>query len=370
MKKLFYLLFMFIGLVLTSCEPMEDIHDEIDAEIEGRIAGSVDPYTLTEDDYKEILDLGFANFGSVEEAKELVPVVLNEVFPSFGEGSSVEVLFDIYAPKRDEKDLIVYEAASEDYVTYGNNKYPNFDRMSEVFELVEDKFGDVANRTLVSLTYDFYDGSVETRNDGFLLVDGDWIYVSGFTEDEYNAMGESYPNFSNEDEAEAKIPVFLTEKFKYEPEEEGTIVPVMYKLYTDDIYDLDEDEDTDENKTYSFVKYFIFNGTNWVVYNDLVTESLKFGHDGTNWVPDSTIVYTLTQEDYASVGNGQYGNFDYWNGDDIAAAHSKIITILEAKFPDAEVGQKFLITYKGYNGSTNNYTQRFVVNDSGEIVKE
>ena len=35
MKKLFYLLMMFLGLAFTSCEPMEDIHEEVDAEIEG-----------------------------------------------------------------------------------------------------------------------------------------------------------------------------------------------------------------------------------------------------------------------------------------------------------------------------------------------
>ncbi len=367
MKKTFYLLFMFIGLVFTSCEPMEDIHDDIDAEIEGRVAGT-STYTLTEDDYKKTLDLSFANFNDVDQAKELVPTVLEEVFPSFGAESSVNVTFDIYAPKRDEKSLIVYEATTEDYAAYGDDTYPNFDRMWQVFDLIEDKFADVPNRTLVSLTYDYYEGGTTERNDGFLLVDGEWIYVLGFTDDQYNAMGESYDNFSSEDEAEAKIPVFLAEMMKYEPAEEGTIVPIMYKIYGDDVYDIDGDGNTDESKTTSFVKYFIFDGANWVVYNNLLSQTLQFGHDGDKWVPDNTIAYTLTAEDYELVGNGKYKNFDYWDAEDIAAAHGKIVTILETRFPNAEVGQKFAVSYLGYNGSTNTYTAKFIVNESGEIV--
>ena len=39
--------------------------------------------------------------------------------------------------------------------------------------------------------------------------------ATGFTAEEYATMGEGYSNFSSEDEALAKIPVFLLEKFRY-----------------------------------------------------------------------------------------------------------------------------------------------------------
>lgn len=387
MKKTFYLLFMFFGLVLTSCEPMEDIHDEIDSDIEGRVAGTIESYTLTEDDYKKTLDFNFATFNSVEDAKQMIPVVLNEVFPSLGAESSVNVTYHLYAPKRDEKNLIVYEATAEDYATYGDDTYPNFDRMWQVFDLVEDKFGDVANRTLVSLTYDFFDGGVEERNDGFLLVDGEWIYAFGFTEDEYATMGENYPNFSSEDEAEAKIPIFLEEKFKYEHEEEGAIVPVMYKLYTDDIYDLDGDEDTDENKTYSFVKYFIFNGSTWEVYNNVLVQSLQFGHDGENWVPDNTIRYSLTKVDFGVIGNAlidkypgpadnaaYFGSFDvrktsdnYWSDEMLLEAFN---IFLDHIAPNAEIGQKYVLSYAVYNGATVTMQIKLIKTEAGWVVNE
>ena len=387
MKKTFYLLFMFLGLVFTSCEPMDDIHNEIDAEIEGKVAGTIDSYTLTEDDYKEILGLDFTTFNTVEDAKELIPVVLNDVFPSLGAESSVNVNYNLYAPKRDEKNLIVYEATDADYATYGDDTFPNFDEMEQVFALIEGEFGDVENRTLVSLTYDFYDGGVQERNDGFLLVDGEWIFVSGFTDDEYETMGEGYDNFSNEDEAESKIPIFLEEKFKYEPEEEGAVVPVMYKLYTDDIYDLDGDEDTEENKTYSFVKYFIFDGSNWEVYNNVLVQSLQFGHDGTNWVPDNTIRYSLTKADFGLIGNALidkypgpgdnaafFGSFDvrkssdnYWSDEMLLEAFNLFLNKIA---PNAEIGQKYVLSYAVYNGATVTMETKLIKTEAGWVINE
>ena len=83
MKKTVYLLMAFIGIALTSCEPMEDIHNQIDAQIEGAAAGSVD-FTLTEDNYKKDLGLNYANFNSVADAKELIPGLLSDLYPSLG----------------------------------------------------------------------------------------------------------------------------------------------------------------------------------------------------------------------------------------------------------------------------------------------
>lgn len=388
MKKTFYLLLMFTGLVFTSCEPMEDIHNEIDADIEGKVTGTIDSYTLTEDDYKKTLDLRFATFNSVEDAKQMIPVVLNDVFPSLGAESTVNVIYDLYAPKRDEKSLVLYEATSEDYVTYGNNKFPNFDRMSEVFELVEDKFGDVENRTLVSLSYEFYNGNfVEERNDGFLLVDGEWVYAFGFTEDEYAVMGESFPNFTSEDEAEAKIPIFLQDKFKYEPKDKGSIVPVMYKLYTTDVDDLDGDGKTDDRATYSFVKYFIFNGVSWEVYNNVLTQSLQFGHDGNTWVPDNTIRYSLTKADFGVIGGALidkypgpadnaafFGSFDvrktssnYWSDEMLLEAFNVFLNHIA---PNAEIGQKYVLRYAVYNGATVTMETKLIKTEAGWVINE
>ena len=52
-------------------------------------------------------------------------------------------------------------------------------------------------------------------------------------------MGESYPNFSSVDEAEAKIPVFLKEKYKYENLSARPYnVPVFYQWYSKGIHEM------------------------------------------------------------------------------------------------------------------------------------
>ena len=380
MKKLLLLIVAIVSMVSVGCEPMEDIYEDIDTDL--NVQGVAD-YTLTEDDYDE-LDLDYPNFNSIADAKEILPTFLSSKYPVWGKGSLANVTFDIYAPKQDEKKLITYSATDEDYVTYGNNKYPNFDSMSEVFELVEDKFGDVENRTLVSLTYDYYDGNVEERNDGFLLLDGEWNYISGFTLDEYNAMGESYDNFTDEDEAEAKIPIFLAEKFKYEPKDKGDIEPVMYKMYVTDKDDIDGDGKTTDKATYSFVKYFIYDGTSWSVYNDTISETIQFGHDGTTWVPDNTIRYSFTTEDYALAANALidvypgpagnlagYGNFNRaggptsWSDEMMLAA---INVVLDNLAPSAEVDQKYVVSYIIYAGGYSTETKSVIKNSEGNWV--
>lgn len=79
------------------------------------------------------------------------------------------------------------------------------------------------------------------------------------------------------------------------------------------------------------------------------------------------ISYTLTNEDYASVGNGTFNNFDTRPGRDdetIEARVEKISTILEANFPNAAVGQRYEVTYAFFNGSSGE--DSLVVENSGD----
>jgi hypothetical protein len=91
MKKIFLLLTVF-SMVFTSCDPLEDINEEIDAE-GSAIAGEV-AYTLTEDDYET---LGFEDryFSSEDEAKTLLPGFLSETYPLWGKGSTASVLYKL-----------------------------------------------------------------------------------------------------------------------------------------------------------------------------------------------------------------------------------------------------------------------------------
>ena len=367
---------MILGIAVTGCNPLEDIYDDIDAK-ESPIVGDVN-YELTDEDYDD-LDKSFGNFDSEDEAKTLIPGLLADKYPVWGLGSSALVSFKIYSPKREERSIIRYTVSTDDYATLGHT-FGNFDRESELYEFLEYKYPSPADRVLVSLTYDYYDGSTNEYNNGFLYLNGAWEFILGFTDDEYSTMGEGFPNFSSEDEAIAKIPVFLKDKFKYETKEAGDIVATMYKLYTTDVDDLDGDGRTNDSTTYSFVKYFIYDGAMWSEYNDVLTTTIQFGHDGSTWVPDNTIKYTFTGADVAFISDafietypgpadnvGFFGSFDrrpsssnYWTDEMLLEAFN---ALLDNKNPGAEEGQKYVLTYVIYNGSTTNETKSVIKTD-------
>lgn len=374
MKKLIYYVAV-LGAIFTGCEPMEDIYNEVDS-VEKVIAGDV-VFELTDEDYDD-LDKSFGNFDSEDEAKALIPGLLADKYPVWGKGSSATVSFKIYSPKREERSLIRYTVTTEDYDSNPETeRFNNFDDFDQIYDLLNVKYPSPDDRTLVSLTYKFYDGSTNTYNNGFLYINGGWEFILGFTDDEYGTMGEGFPNFSTEDEAIEKIPVFLKDKFKYETKVAGDIEAIMYKLYTTDVDDVDGDGRTDDNTTLSFVKYFIYNGTAWSEYNDVLTTSIQFGHDGTTWVPDNTIKYTLTGDDIAFISNafstiyegpadnvGFFGSFDrrssssnYWSDAMLLEAFG---ALLDNKNPGAADGQKYVLTYVIYNGSTTNETKSVI----------
>ena len=353
--------------MFASCEPMEDIYKELDAK-ENVISGEVS-ITLTDADYDD-LGLNFGNFSSIDDAKTMLPGFLSDKYPVWGKESLAEVTFKLYNKKNDEKSLAVYEVTATDYADNGHT-YGNFDSFNDISEFLDIKYPTAANRMLVSLTYKYYSGgSTKTLENGFILVDGMWEMSTGISDDEYAAMGQGRAQFDYEDQAFEKIPVFLKDRFKFDGKVAGDIEGIMYKLYVTDTQDIDGDMRTDDKAVYSFVAFFIYDGTNWTKYNNIINETIKFGHNGTTWVPDNTIKYTLTAADFALVGNGRYGNFDVRTGKDeetVAARVAKISTILLNNFPNDAEGQKYIVSYNVYNGANAVY-QTAVIKTGGVYV--
>lgn len=377
MKNLAYLSTFFLGLLLLSCEPMEDIHAEVDAQ-SSVILGDV-AFTMSDEDYDQ-LDLGFGNFNSVADAKDMIPGLLSSKYPVWGEGSSALVTFNIYAPLRTERSLEVYTVTTADYDANPETaRFNNFDDMDQIYDFLDTKYPNPSNRLLVSLKYKFYDGSVNTLNNGFLYNNDTWNFIQGFTDDEYEAMGEGFPNFSSEDEAEEKIPLYLKEKYFFKNRDAGAIESIMYKLYVTDVDDVDGDGRVNDRTTYSYVSYYIYDGADWGPYTNEVQETVQFGHDGEKWVPDNTIKYRLTSTDIALIESsfeskypgpadnvGFFGSFDrrsgssnYWSDEMLLEAFN---VVLDNNNPTAEDGQKYVLTYVIYNGST--------VDESMRVIKE
>lgn len=367
MKKLTYLFVVMLGLALVGCNPMDDIHAEIDAD-DPAITGDV-TFTMSDDDY-DALGLGYGNFNNVDDAKSMIPDLLSDKYPVWGKGSSATVTFNIYAPLRTERSLKVYEVTTADYDANPDTaRFNNFDEMSQIYDFLDTKYTDPSSRLLVSLTYKFYDGGVSELNNGFLYNDNQWNFIQGFTDDEYEAMGEGYPNFSSEEEAEEKIPLYLKEKYYFKNRSVGDIESIMYKLYTTDVDDVDGDGRTNDRTTYSYVSYYVYDGTDWVPYGNEIQETVQFGHDGDKWVPDNTIKYRLSSSDIALISSsfmtkypgpadnvGFFGSFDrrsgssnYWSDAMLVEAFN---VLLDDKSPTAEEGQKYVLTYVVYTGST------------------
>jgi hypothetical protein len=189
----------------------------------------------------------------------------------------------------------------------------------------------------------------------FALTDG-WAEPFTLTADDYSEMGQNYPNFSDEDLAWYRIGIFLGSQYPYA--ETGDMVAVSYDLY-------------DGGVETEYVN-FVFDGDEFNGIPSVIEESLKFGHDGSTWVPDNTIKYTLTAADYELVGNGYYQNFDVRSGKDeetVEVRLAKINTILLNNFPGMTEGQKFVVSYNVYSGAAEVWEMKVILSGGSYVLQ-
>ena len=356
MKKIFLLLTVF-SMVFASCDPMEDIYEDLDAKVSVIVGEAT--ITLTDEDHNDLTGNSYGNFGSIDEAKTMVPTFLTDKYPVWGKNSGVKVSFKYYN-KVNTYSKNVYALSDAEHNAITGKNYGNFDKTYHITNFIGDTYTSPEEGDFVSLRYRFYSGGEKTLTDGFVYTNGSWEKITGFTEEEYKSMGLSYPNFSSHDEAAAKIPVTLIDLFKFNPKSAGDVVSAMYELYKGG------------GVTKSYTSNFIFDGTSFSKYNNVKGETIQFGHDGTVWVPDNTIKYTLTAADYTLVGNGNYENFDVRTGKDEeteASRIAKINTILLNNFPSDADGQKYIVSYNIYNGAAGVW-QLSVIKTGGAYVKQ
>ena len=141
MKNIIYLTAIILGLVISSCNPMEDIYDE-QGPTEIKVLGEVE-LTLTDDDYED-LEKDFGSFDSEEEAKTLIPGLLKDKYPAWGQGSSALVGYNLYVGSaegiNDYSRSDIYELTKTDYVSAGSDAlgfYPNVDAREYLGDILE-----------------------------------------------------------------------------------------------------------------------------------------------------------------------------------------------------------------------------------------
>ena len=186
------------------------------------------------------------------------------------------------------------------------------------------------------------------------------------TEDDFTSMGLS--NFGSSKPAANYLPTFLNIKFPYA--QDGDVLDVVYNYVS--------------SSSGAQVRGDLYTKTNgvWEAYKSTIDTTLQFGHDGTTWVPDNTIKYTLvrnadyeymasqlTATEYAGlIGNlASYGDFDYnWSESQINFA---LALFLEHHDASAAEGQKYLLSYVVYDNGENELQRLFEKVDGAWVVK-
>ena len=167
MKKILILL-AFIGMAFTGCNPVEDINNDIDSEV---VVG-IEEFTMTTEDYENIVEQGedddpdyyetFEAFSDVDDAKAMLPGFLSNRYPFWGEGSSVAVNFNLFDgnPENasDFTNSDVYELSNADYASTGDafGFYPDVDASDEIPAVLDAQIASPTDGQLVLVKYDQY----------------------------------------------------------------------------------------------------------------------------------------------------------------------------------------------------------------------
>ncbi len=354
-----YLIIALLGTFI-SCNPYEDIYDSIESEQLGQDTtalinaklGKIAPpivYTLTDDDYQLSSNenvRSYSNFSaSAPPNTENLGSILNNKFLA-KEGQFVEVTYQYYYPLR-VRDTVSYTVQESEY----QGDYPNWSSESQIFNFLSIKYPDTERGFVVSLTYDYYSGSVNTLTNKFIRIDNtNWQSIYVLDGSEYNSMEQRFANFGSHDDARFYIPIFLKNARPYT--KASTSLIIEYNLY-------------ENREVRSYIREFVYDGMMWVFIEDVVNRTSTFTYDSNiqSWkekpvfqflpTEDSPTrdEYTLTQADYEfGIGNDRYGNYDDFRTDEEII--NDIANILNFRFDNIEEGDIFPVTYKQYNGSS------------------
>lgn len=339
MKKSFNLLLMLLGLVVVSCNPLDDIHDEIDNELDSQLAVAQADYVLTEDDYDDLGQGDNNNFSSLDDAKLLIPSLLADLYPTYGAGSIINVGFDLYDPIRVQE----FSVTAEDYTNFGlENNY--FASASIVGDFLEDEFDTAKEGTYIEITYNVVATDIEYSldDDDFELIEEklDAVYP-----DPASSAGR-YGNFDRREDRDAywsdamiyeAVDVLLSERINGVT---GQTYKVSYPVYTG--------SSGEESVT------VVFDGNAFVEFSTTppgeayaITEA-DVDVIVAGLADDSDFDDAVSNLDRFGNFNRQLGSGNYWSDSMLAEAFT---FALNSNFPDAENGKVYIVAYDFYDGS-------------------
>ncbi|MDR5591498.1 hypothetical protein [Christiangramia sp. SM2212] len=349
MKKSFNYLLVLLGLVVVSCNPLDDIHDEIDNELDSQLAVAQTDYVLTEDDYED-LGQSFPNFGSVEDARTLIPSLLSDLYPTYGDGSIINVGFDLYNPLRVDG----YTVTSSDYAMV-DLSVDYFSGRGEIIDFLDAKYPQAEEGDFVELTY-----NVLAEEISYTLNDDDYDFVGDEFADTYSGPAGNAAQFGSFD--------VRTTSDNYWSDE--MLVEALGAIISEEFGDV-------AGQKYN-VSYQVYSGS-------VETRSMTIQFDGNTYVSVGGTAYEFSDEDYDAVGAefaetypgpaanvARFGSFDVRASSDNYWSESMLLEAvnftLKAAYPDAEDGSKFIVSYAIYNGSVATSIMNVVLSGDDYVI--
>ncbi|MDD2797479.1 MAG: hypothetical protein PHV20_02690 [Bacteroidales bacterium] len=350
-NKILYLLSSV--LFLASCDPMADTYSLIDQ--------NAAPYaeskaiTLVNGDYTTIKTLALKDaktkrdstyiklidtnksFSDSAQAKDYIPAYLANAFKALNKKSSIMVTynFNMGRSTMTPYETNVYNLSTADYtsvspeVAAAGSFFPASPAANYIPAILKVDFPTPAANEIKLV---FYKNMATNPVDGspapatsivgkYYKFGTAWVEMTtayALSTDDYKAMGPGpgkYSNFSSTANPIDYIPTMLKSKYPYA--QKGTTMIVSYKYFNR----------AGDAKTLDEASEYTFDGSAWVVNTFIVAKTEQFIHNGTKWLLDPTVSFTMASADYkiivdyvkGTLANGStyvdsYGTSEFYYG--------------------------------------------------------
>lgn len=331
MKKIIYLITLIVTANFVSCNPLEDIYDDIDSkDTPGKdFIQTEATYTFTTEDYETYKDElnGEEYFESQDQADLLIPDFLADKYPVWGEGSLVNVGFNLFAE--------TVPATLSTTETLSN--------ISDIDGYLSTNFETATNGTFVGLTY-----NAEVL--AYTLSDNDFEAIE-------RALGDKYPEATS---SASRFGNFERRSGRDSYWSDNMILEALTAL-------LASEYNTGQVVVVTFAIYDGSPGSESFVVQHNGYNLLKLNVDATG---SNATEYTLSREDYNTIAAdlaatypdpasnvGRFGSFDVrFGSSDNAWSEAMILEALNIVLPAATEGDIYAVTYAIYNGSVGTET--------------
>ena len=366
MKKIYYLFaFVAAAFALTSCNPLDKTYKELGPVPHPAVPAQSVTLTLAPADYSLLPATNYAkttlSFKTKDDAAASIPTILASKYSGYPDKSTASVTYASSPATIAIADTsfahVAYTLTDDDYLLLPGNTFKDFSA-SQILKWLPYKYPDPVVNQLALLTFTYYESGVNTTaTQSFLFMGGAWKKIYTISPAQYTSLGKggTFNDFSSSDAA--NLPAYFNAFLKADPAVTATAKPgdiqyVSFKYFS--------------GSNFQRILPLTYNGTNWITTSTSAT--LSFAVTNGTWIADNTVFYTLIAADYTYIGTqttagtadaranlASFGDFNIttgttaWSDADLQAG---LIALLKHLYPTAVANQKFVITYKAYNGAT------------------